>query len=276
MLDDEIPEDAETMFLEISNPSSNAAILNSRAEGTIKDRKASVRVIGGKAKEGVDLSLGFTVIFSRAPGPGEVFSVDYTTVDGTATAPGDYEANSGNLRIEEGDDAVWVLNVPVTNDNVKEDEERMGLRISNPSEGLFITDSLDTGIITEEILISVADASQTESTDVTRNVAFVVKLDERPGTGNTVTVNYETVDGTGDGGSRLRSELRHDEIQRNRQAGERIRGHTGGQHRRADGDVHAAALEPVRRRDVHRRRERESNRENHRQGRDQRLGRSGG
>jgi hypothetical protein len=58
-------------------------------------------------------------------------SVRYTTVDGTATAGGDYQFASGTLRFSRGD-RVKTISITVIGDTFVEPDETLTVRLSNP------------------------------------------------------------------------------------------------------------------------------------------------
>ena len=88
--------------------------------------------------------MSFTVTLDRRAD--KEVRVDYTTVNGTATAGQDYEATSGTLVFYEGDESntVWV---PVEYDSDDEDDETLELWLSNPRGAQF-----ERGIATGTIL----------------------------------------------------------------------------------------------------------------------------
>ncbi len=69
------------------------------------------------------------VVLSQ-PAPSDV-TVDYATADGSATAPGDYEARSGTLTIPAGRTGGPIL-LPVIGDADTEDDEQLTISLSNP------------------------------------------------------------------------------------------------------------------------------------------------
>lgn len=71
----------------------------------------------------------FQLVLSQPAGPGGV-SVDYTTVDGTATAGSDYTATSGTITLPEGVASLF-LQVPVSDDAIAEDDETFFVDFSN-------------------------------------------------------------------------------------------------------------------------------------------------
>lgn len=76
-------------------------------------------------------------------------TMDYATTDGTATAAsGDYLAESGRATIVVGQRSVRIT-VKVKGDLVHETDERLSLKISNPSRGV-ITRAVGTGTIVDD------------------------------------------------------------------------------------------------------------------------------
>ena len=72
--------------------------------------------------------------------------VDYTTVNGTATAGDDYEATSGTLVFDEGEDSKTV-DVTIEYDSNDEEDETLTFRLSNPT-----VSEIERGVATGTIL----------------------------------------------------------------------------------------------------------------------------
>ena len=102
-----------------------------------------ISVADARVEEGAGAVLEFAVTLSRAAA-GQV-TVDYQTVNGTASAGTDYTAADGTLTFEAGE---WsqTVEVAVLDDSHDEGEETMTLRLSNPSEGR-LADAEATGTI---------------------------------------------------------------------------------------------------------------------------------
>ena len=90
--------------------------------------------------EGTQLTY-FLVKFHGTRTAGESLSVDYTTVDGTATAGEDYLACKGRLILYD-DEYQAVIPVEVIGDTVAEQDEYFFLEISNPQGGTFADDQV--------------------------------------------------------------------------------------------------------------------------------------
>ena len=102
-----------------------------------------ISVADARVDENGGAPLAFAVTLSRAAA-GQV-TVDYQTVNGTASAGTDYTAADGTLTFEAGESSQTV-EVAVLDDSHDEGEETMTLRLSNPSEGR-LADAEATGTI---------------------------------------------------------------------------------------------------------------------------------
>ncbi len=102
-----------------------------------------ISVADARVDENGGAPLAFAVTLSRAAA--EQVTVDYQTVNGTASAGTDYTATNGTLTFEAGESSKTV-EVAVLDDSHDEGEETMTLRLSNPSEGR-LADAEATGTI---------------------------------------------------------------------------------------------------------------------------------
>ena len=102
-----------------------------------------ISVADARVEEGAGAVLEFAVTLSRAAA-GQV-TVDYQTVNGTASAGTDYTAADGTLTFAAGESSQTV-EVAVLDDSHDEGEETMTLRLLNPSEGR-LADAEATGTI---------------------------------------------------------------------------------------------------------------------------------
>jgi hypothetical protein len=132
----------------------------------------------------------FTVSLSAASaGP---VTVDYATVDGSATAPGDDAATSGTLTFAPGELSKQVA-VAVVGDTLDEPHETYSLELSNPS-GATLGDARGAGTVLDndpQVSLSVDDVSAAEGN---QSAGFTVSLSHE--SGKIVTVAYATGDGT--------------------------------------------------------------------------------
>jgi glucose/arabinose dehydrogenase len=195
--DDAIDENDETIELVLSAPV-NAALGRSRATGTILDDDAppALSIADTRVAEGATASFAVSL---TAPSE-KTISVAYATADGSAVAPGDYQARSGTLTLTPGQSTVNV-DVASADDAVDEDDQTFLVRLGTPV-GATILRGEATGTITDDDappVVSIADASVDEGDDGTTPMQFVVSLSAP--SEKVVTVHFATSDGSATGGS---------------------------------------------------------------------------
>jgi hypothetical protein len=121
-------------------------------------------------------------------------TVDYSTQNGSATAPADYTAAAGTATIPAGA-TTTVVPVSIVGDTLSEGNETFNVNLSNASGGHTIADAQATGtIIDDDPLPSlrVNDVSVAEGNTGTRNATFTVT--QSAVAGRDVTVHYATSD----------------------------------------------------------------------------------
>ncbi|PYR88035.1 MAG: hypothetical protein DMF84_29670 [Acidobacteria bacterium] len=127
-------------------------------------------------------------------------SVNYATLDDTATAGADYVAASGTVTINPGG-LQATIPLQILGDTLAEPNEQFIFRLSSPTNATLgdITDGAIKILDDDPPIISAQDLAVAEGNLATKTVNVVVKLsqsDPAP-----VTVNYTTVDGTAIAGS---------------------------------------------------------------------------
>ncbi len=128
---DTLDEDDEAFAVNLSSPT-NATIADGAGTGTITDNDPapSFSINDASRTEGSAVS-GFLISLS-APS-GKSVTVTYTTLDGTAKAPGDYTAKTANVTFTPGQTSKSV-SISTVQDTVDEDDETFTVRLSNPTE----------------------------------------------------------------------------------------------------------------------------------------------
>jgi Ca2+-binding RTX toxin-like protein len=195
---DAINEANETFQVTLSN-ATNAGIGAGQniGTGTITndDPVPSLTIGNATVTEGNSGTTNATFIVSLSASSGQTVTVDYASANGTATAGTDYNAIAGNLTFNPGE-TVKTITVGVLGDTLNEVNETFQVNLSNASNA-SIFNSQGTGNITNDDApptLSMSDASVTEGNSGTTNATFTVSLSAL--SGQTVTVNYGTVDGT--------------------------------------------------------------------------------
>ena len=145
-----------------------------------------------------------TISVTRTDGTSGAVSVQYATVaGGTATGGTDYTPASGVLSWADGDASSKTFNVPIINDSLNEADETVNLTLSNPGGGAALG-SLSTATLTifdndSQPSMSINNVSQAEGNSGTTSFTFNVTLSAA--SGQTISVNYTTADGSATAGS---------------------------------------------------------------------------
>jgi len=139
-------------------------------------------------------TVNFTVTLSAATNHRTIIS--YSTANGTAQSGSDYTNTSGTLTLEPGVTS-GMISIPISNDNVDEDDETFTLSITS-SPGIVPHGPRTVTILDDDPppSVSIADVSTTEGTSTfsTKPVSFAVTLSAA--SGQTVTVSYATAPNT--------------------------------------------------------------------------------
>jgi glucose/arabinose dehydrogenase len=196
-------EGDETFFVNLSSPV-NATISDNQGIGTITNDDAqpaiSISINDVAVTEGNagTTTANFTVSLSAASG--QTVTVNYATANGTATAGSDY-VTAGNTLTFTPSQTSQPVSVTVNGDLLNELNETFNVNLSSPTNAT-IADSLGVGTINNDDAqptISINDVAVTEGNAGTTTANFTVSLSAA--SGQTVTVNYATANGTATAGS---------------------------------------------------------------------------
>ena len=142
----------------------------------------------------------FTVSFSQPAGAGGA-SFDIATADGSAIAGVDYVASSLTGQTIPAGSSSATFTVLVNGDTLSEPNETFFVNVSNVS-GAGVSDAQGQGtIVNDDALpsLSIDDVSVNEGNSGTTTATFTVTLSAA--SGQTVSVNYASADGTATAGS---------------------------------------------------------------------------
>jgi hypothetical protein len=145
---DTLDEPDETFLVNLTN-AVNATISDAQATGTILDDDAPTLSIGDvSVSEGDsgERSANFVVTLSRAAA--QDVTVDFSTADGSASAPADYTAASGQLTIAAGQTTGQIA-VAVQGDTLDEPDETFLVNLTN-AVNATISDAQATGTILDD------------------------------------------------------------------------------------------------------------------------------
>ena len=200
MKEDELDEEDETFELTVA--AVDADVIGSRsvltAVGTIEDDDEVPEVSIANADPVTEGDIAeFTLTLSAQSGRN--VTVSYGTVDGSAAAPGDYEAKRGTVTIPAGKTEAVIVVRTEDDDQNEMDTETFTVVLNSAVNAILDADNDEgTGTILDNEgrpAVSIEDApSVTEGEDA----VFAVKLSEA--SAQEVSVSYKTVDVTATGG----------------------------------------------------------------------------
>ena len=194
---DVLDEANETFAVNLTVPV-NATIADAQGVGTITDNDATptlaiTNVTVTEANTGVTTNAVFTVSLSAVSG--QTVTVNYATANATATTPQDYTAGSGTLTFAAGV-TTQTITVGVPGDVLDEANETFAVNLTVPVNAT-IADAQGVGTITDNDAtptLAIGNVTVTEGNTGSVNAAFTVSLSAV--SGQTVTVNYATANGT--------------------------------------------------------------------------------
>ncbi|MEB1550168.1 putative Ig domain-containing protein [Xanthomonas campestris pv. campestris] len=200
---DSIVEPDETVVISLASGSGYSVGSPDSATGTIaNDDVPSLSINDVSLNEGNagTSNATFTVSLSQPAGAGGV-SFDIATADGSATAGVDYVASSLTGQTIPAGSSSATFTVLVNGDTLSEPNETFFVNVSNVS-GAGVSDAQGQGtIVNDDALpsLSIDDVSVNEGNSGTTTATFTVTLSAA--SGQTVSVNYASADGTATAGS---------------------------------------------------------------------------
>ena len=197
---DTVAEPSETFFVGLMNPT-NATISTPQGTGTITDNDPppppppSMTINNATVTEGDSgtTSAVFNVTLSAAST--QIVAVDYLTLNGTATDPGDYQFVNGTLTFSPGQ-TLRTITVPIVGDTVAEPSETFFVSLMNPTNATIATPQ-GTGTINDNDASGVFQfSSGTATVAENANPGSVTLTVTRTGdTSGVASVGFETSDG---------------------------------------------------------------------------------
>jgi large repetitive protein len=206
VIGDSLNEADETFSFTLSSPS-NAALGTAQATGTIlnDDPLPALSVPDQTVTEGNSGTTTMTFTVSLNAPSGRTVSVHYATANGTAVAPSDYAATSGDLVFAPGDTSKQV-DVAIATDTWLEFDETFTLTLSSPSNATMADGSAVGTILNDDAVpgISIDDVTAPEGNVGTSTATFTLTLSGPSGL--PVSVEWATADGTATAGSDYEAE----------------------------------------------------------------------
>ncbi len=191
-------ESDETVALTLNVGAGYTVGVPSGATGTIlNDDLPSLTINDVSLAEGNagTSTFTFTVSLSAPAGPGGV-TFDISTANGTATAGVDFVASNLTSQTIPAGSSAYGFAVLVNGDTLNEPSETFFVNVTNVTNAVVV-DGQGTGTITNDDplpSLSIDDVSVVEGNAGTSNAVFTVTLNAA--SGQTVSVNYATADGT--------------------------------------------------------------------------------
>src|SRR5262249_44655478 len=202
VLGDVITENNETFFVNLSNASSGATILDDQGIGTILDNDGiNISISDASATEGNTGTTPMTFHVTLSKASTQTVTVDYKTVDGTALSGSDYVAlSTATLSFSPGQTSKDIT-VMVNGDTFFEGNEVFTVNLSNPTNATILKE-IGVGTIIDDDgtpTISInSTVTVTEGNTGTTPATFTVTLSNP--SQSVVTVDYSTMDVTAVGG----------------------------------------------------------------------------
>ena len=193
------PEGDEFFYVNLAG-AVTAVIADGQGFGSILDNDLRLAIDGAIAVEGDSGSSDVLVrVLLSAPSSVAV-TVDYATLEASATAPADFIAVNGTLEFAPGE-TVKTFSVPVVGDMVSEGDEAFRVRLSNSTNAVVFHGDAAVKIVDNAPLprIAVDEASVIEGHSGARDAVFTVFLSHA--SSGTVSVEYRTIDGSALAGS---------------------------------------------------------------------------
>jgi hypothetical protein len=197
-LQDTLDEAAETFTVTLSNASSGAAMTTASATGTINDDADSPPTVSiGNASAVTEGGTSSFPVTLSAPS-GQTVNVSYSTANGSAVAPSDYDAvTNGSVTFTAGETTKSVA-IATNDDSVNEATETFAVTLSSPSNATIASgQGSGTGTINDNDAaptISIDDDTVVEGNSGVVFAVFTVSLSAP--SGQQVTVNYATANGS--------------------------------------------------------------------------------
>jgi len=187
-------EDDEAFGVWIENPTNASflSVLDQLGTGIIEnDDLPILSITGVRAIEGDNGTKDFNFTVTLSESSSQTITVEYSTNDDSAIAPGDYIAKSGTL-IFNPETTIQTITVKVYGDKDIEDDEAFVVSLDNPSNAILSAVTFAEGIIENDDLpiLSISNVVAMEGNIGITEFKFSVTLSEP--SSKTVTVDYST------------------------------------------------------------------------------------
>lgn len=141
-------EGDETFFVNLSNPA-NSSISDSQGMGTIKNDDPNMKISDVSANEGNSGTTAFNFTVTLSSAQATPVTVNYYTLDGTASPPSDYTSTTGTLTFAPGETSKTIT-VLVNGDTTVEGNETFTVNLWGQTAGVLMADSQGVGTIVND------------------------------------------------------------------------------------------------------------------------------
>ena len=198
-IDDATVESAETLLVNLSNPSAGTVISDSQGTGTIIDNDTAAP---GFSIDDVSVTEGglesFTI--TRTGSTSGTNSVNFATANGTATAGSDYTAVGTTAVTFAPTDVTKSVSVQTTDDAVVENSETVLMNLSGATGGATISDSQGVGTILDNDSAPPPDFTIND-VSVTEGGLLTFTIIKNGTTSSSYSLDWATANGTATAGS---------------------------------------------------------------------------
>lgn len=137
----------ETFFVNLTTPV-NASISDFQGQGTIVNDDPNLSINDVSANEGNSGTTAFNFTVTLSAASASTVTVNYATLDGSASPPSDYTSTSGTLTFLPGETSKTIT-VNVNGDTTSESNETFTVNLSSPTNA-FMGDSQGLGTIVND------------------------------------------------------------------------------------------------------------------------------
>jgi hypothetical protein len=161
VIGDTVNEPDETFTVTLS-AATNASIVTTTGTGTIvnDDGVSTLSISSPSQAEGNSGTSPMTFVVTLSPASGQTVTVNYATLNGTATAGSDYTATSGTLTFAPSV-TTQTIAVPIIGDTVNESDEAFTVTLSAASNASIVTTTGTGTIVNDDGVASPAIAAIT-------------------------------------------------------------------------------------------------------------------
>lgn len=198
---DQTVEPNETFFVDLSSPA-NVAVAKGRGQGTITSTAGvpTVTIAGSSVTEGIGASAAFLVSLS-APSPQSV-TVAYTVTGDTALAGSDFQVPTTlAVTFPPNSTAPQTINVPIVDDPLDEGDETFTVRLTGATSATIVGGVATGAILDDDLPPTMIISNAPVVTDSGGPLVAIFTVSLSAPSGKTITVDYQTADGSATAGA---------------------------------------------------------------------------